>query len=235
MHKNPRLILALGLTAIAGASCASEVETVPEAQLAQQQLAVVHIDGAEVQFLEQRKGFPFVLAYSEPGQNPLADLSLEGLNVVELYERLTGEAAPLALEQALEREYEAASELALPGEFEADPDLEPAASDWTQKLSADDFRAIHCPGQELCMTSRTGTGEFQRYTSAVHGWVNPYRGEVSLQVRVRFITGWQNVATADVPQDRELHYFTDYVIARDQKVKVHNADGDGYHWAHGWN
>jgi len=234
MQKN-RLIVASWLLALTSAGCAAKTETVPEAQLSKQQLAVIDIDGAEVQFLEQREGFPFVIAYSEPGQNPLADLSLQGLNIVELYERLTGEQAPLALEQALEREYEVASDLAPAEGEQAEPDLEPEASDWTEKLSAADFRAIRCAGQEICHTNVTGTGEYQRYTSAVHGWVNPYRGEVSLQVRVKFITGWENVGVASVPQDRELHYFTDYVIAREQKVKVHNADGDGYHWAHGWN
>jgi hypothetical protein len=91
------------------------------------------------------------------------------------------------------------------------------------------------PGPRALPYERTGTGEYQRWTSAVHGWVNPYRGEVSLQVRVRFAGGWQNVAVASMPQDRELRYFTDYVVARDQKVKVHDADGDGYHWTHGWN
>lgn len=226
-----RLTLASCLLAAAGAGCAAEVETVPEAELSKQQLAVVRIDGAEVQFLEQRLGVPVVIAYSEPGQNPLADPSIIGLNVVELYERLTGEDAPLALERALEREYEIASELALPEGDAAAPDLEPQVF---KGYTDAQFAASRCGGTQICHTSVTGTGEYQRYTRGVHGWVAPYRGQVSLQVRVKFITGWENVAVANVPQDFEVRYYTSYAINREQKVKVHNADGDGYHWSLGW-
>jgi len=223
------------LFAIASASCAAEVGEAPEVELAQEPLAVIEVDGAQVQFLEQRRGSPFVIAYSVPGQNPLADPALADLTIVELYERLAGESAPLALHEALEREYEAAAELAVPEGEELELDTEPEASEWVEKALTDtQFRATYCGLVQICHTDVTGTGEYNRYTRAVRGWVNPWQGDVSLQVRVKFITGWQNVAVAEVPQDVEAYYWTSYAINREQKVKVHNADGDFYHWAHGW-
>jgi hypothetical protein len=244
MHSNLQLTLfSLScLSGLAALGCAADVEHEPAAvAMAEQTLAEVRIGGAQVRFVEQRAGLPLAVALTERGQaNPLLDPAIQGKDVVQIYEYLTHEPAPPALQAARSRARAVAAELD-PAEA-IDPgasDQPPQAIELIDKaaLSDQQFLDRYChgsPSTQICNLSVTGTGEYQRYTPAVWGYVNPYRGEVRLQIRVKFITGWENVYVSDVPQSKEFSYMQSYIIKREIKVKVFEADGDGYHWGHGW-
>lgn len=231
------------LCALAGAclpACAAEVEDSAGADVGVQgqTLAELQVDGARVRFLELEPGAPIALAFSAPGESPLADPAVKDMTLVEMYEHWTHQPAPELLRTAQDRAVVMAQEdAAMAAKVGAELNVTPEAADTIDKLSSEEFAYWYCDGRQICHLWVTGTGEYERYTTRVSGTVNPVYGRVRLQIRMyKVIGGWRNVGVTDVQEDEEVSYNTTTGgIARPLKVKVYEADGDTYHWAHGWN
>lgn len=253
VHRNTGLLLALAsplfLAACDDSSWESTGEDVPavstpegsevidDSAAADDVMAVIHTaDGAEVRFSEPTAGE--IVIESRPGsggEDPLAHLDLDALDATEVYEVLTGEAAPTALVAAQHR-LDNHMETAEPEEAGGADELAAAARAQiasVASLTPDEFRALYCAGMPHCLLNETGDLHVERRARQVRGWIYADQGDVRLTIRRKRVGGWRQIQTLDVLEGQIGSFDSgSTTIRRQLKLEVKEAFGDVYHIAY---
>jgi hypothetical protein len=221
--------------------CAAEVPGTPEdLGSSANTLLQVDVNGVPVRFVELDQGLVFALANSAPGHNPIADQAIQGMSITQMYTHWTGQAAPEVLVAAELRGLElAATDAVIPADPEIAPDVVPERDAFVPKakLSDAEFRDAYCVDMQICHLSITNTVEYEKRSAWIAGFVNPYRGDVTLQVRVYKVAGgWRNTLVSDILEGSETRYTGggNPLVERQTKIKIFNAEGDGYHFSMMW-
>jgi hypothetical protein len=238
-EKSRMRMMLLGVFAMTG--CAGEAGSTPEVEATQRTLLEVEVKGVPVQFVEFNKGVLMALATSAPGQNPIGDAAIRGMTLTQMYEHWTGTQAPPALVEAQLRANAATGAGDdIPADLEDAVQLATPARDTfvpKSRLTAQQFQDAYCGDMQMCQTNITGTIEYEHRSAWIAGEVNPYRGDVTLQIRAyTVIGGWQNTLVRDILDGQEIRFTGggNPLVPRKTKVKIYNADGDGYHFAMTW-
>jgi hypothetical protein len=234
--------LGLWLTACATlAGCTAELPGAQEEPgSSANTLLQVDVKGVPVRFVELDQGLVFALANSAPGHNPIADEAIQGMSITQMYTHWTGQAAPEVLVAAEQRGLELAKEdIVIPADPELAPDVAPEHDAFVPKakLSDAEFQDAYCADMQICHLSITNTVEYERRSAWIYGFVNPYRGDVTLQVRVYKVAGgWRNELVSDILEGSETRYTGggNALVERRTKIKIFNAEGDGYHFSMTW-
>jgi len=189
-------------------------------------LLELQLDGAKLEFVEVEPGLLMVMSQTARGvPDPLAREDIQGLDVLDLYERLAGREPPLELLEAEERSQRLGGALEPVQRVGVNP----------QALTAAEFFSTHCDGMALCYLDQTANREWGEYrVYDAHGVVDAVSGTVAVQIRHRRVRDWSNDQYIHVPQGEVKHwvYFSPRTLVQFRlKVAVYEVDpGDRYHF-----
>jgi len=189
-------------------------------------------EGAEVLFSEPSPGE--ILIESIPGSSdvdPLAHLALDALNATEVYEALTGVAAPAAL-VAAQRRLDTSVEEVDPEEVDGTDDLAAAARGQIVPLpliGSVQFRNSYCRGMRFCYLNKTGSLFHETVAQRVDGRIYAVQGQVQLNLLGTRGNSWILSSTHSVVQGELYHFELTWNTRRKVRLTVTEAIGDLYH------
>jgi hypothetical protein len=203
-------------------------------------------NGAQVNFYEPEPGHVLVLELGHMGETPLISADLAKASAVAKWEALSGQAAPIALIEAEQREQLGVNELGFVAPVEnveqapivAQQGAQDGVGVSSQALTRAEFVSYYCnPASnydyEAFWQNVTGTGSYTwTQLNYIATGALSLRGDIKYRVRWRPRASWSGYTTVWLPAGYYATYYEAYrdILGFGWNSIVDNAEGDLYHF-----